>query len=56
MNFIMLHKIASVLAISPLALSFVTTAPAQAQLQPAPCHQLIFDGAIASIGYQWLAS
>lgn len=41
----MLRKIASVLAISPLALSFFTTAPAQAQIPPAPCRQFIVDGA-----------
>lgn len=43
----MLRKILSVLAISPLALNFVATAPAQSQIQAAifvPCRQLIFDG------------
>ncbi len=41
----MLRKIASVVAISPLALSIVTTAPAQAQLPPVPCNQFIVEGA-----------
>lgn len=41
----MLRKLASILAICPLALSFVTAGPAQAQLKAAPCRQLIFDGA-----------
>lgn len=41
----MLRKIVSVLAISPLALNFIATAPAQAQIQAAACRQLIFEGA-----------
>jgi hypothetical protein len=41
----MLRKIVSVLAIAPLTLNFVATAPAQAQIQASACRQLIFDGA-----------
>jgi hypothetical protein len=41
----MFRKIVSVLAIAPLALNFVATAPAQAQIQAAACRQLIFEGA-----------
>lgn len=41
----MLRKILAVLAINPLALNIVATAPAQAQIQATACHQQIFDGA-----------
>lgn len=44
----MLRKILSVLAIGPLALNFLATAPAQSQIQAAifvPCRQLIVKGA-----------
>jgi hypothetical protein len=41
----MFRKIVSVLAIAPLTLNFVPTAPAQAQIQSAACNKLIVDGA-----------